>query len=230
MNSFDASILLWLNRYANRSPSVDAAILYLNGSNIFKGAVLMAVVWWLWFAAGERRDRNREILVATIVACFVAIILGRTLASLLPFRVRPLFNTALLFTPPVGAESPLRNWSAFPSDHAMLFSAMATGLMYISLPLGIVAHAYWMLVVGFPRLYIGLHHPTDLIVGAVLGIALTSIANTDRIRRLIVPLPMAWLRAHASSFYACFFMLSVQIGTMFTDLRAFLNAVVRVLG
>ena len=61
------------------------------------------------------------------------------------------------------------DWSAFPSDHAVMYSALAVGLCFVSLRLGLFATVYVVCAICFPRAYLGYHYPTDLLVGAVIG-------------------------------------------------------------
>ena len=133
MNRFDSSLLLWANSFVGRWPHFDNAVVYLSNSELAKGQLFMLLFWWFWFAQEPRRKRNREIIAATFVAAFAAIVLGRVLAAFLPFRVRPSFNKELGFVSLPGTDWS-RSWSSFPSDHAMLFAALATGLFDISAP------------------------------------------------------------------------------------------------
>jgi len=189
------------------------------------------VLCWYWFAPSKPPRKNREIIVATIFSAAAAIVLGRALAHFLPFRIRPLFNPALAFVAPYSeGDWKLRDWSAFPSDHAMLFAAMATGLLALSRRVGAAAWAYWIIVIGLPRAYLGLHHPTDLLAGGLLGGALAWLANREPARQRLAKAPLAWLDAHPASFYACFFLLSFQIATMFDEARSTLSALVKLLG
>lgn len=232
MTGFDEAILHWLNQFAQRSPAFDSTVVFISESALFKGEALMAALWWLWFSTRKDREHNRQVILATLGAIFVSILLGRLLAGgsitgLLPFRSRPLSSPD--FRVPFGFhhQEPFRYWSAFPSDHAMLFSAAATGLFFISRRLGLFAHAYWILVIGFPRLYLGLHYPTDILGGAAIGIATAVFLNWASVRGAIAALPMRWLERHPASFYAAFFVLSVQITELFVDARALILVVLR---
>jgi undecaprenyl-diphosphatase len=119
----------------------------------------------------------------------------------------------------------LEGWSAFPSDHAMLFSALATGLLLVSRRVGVAAHAYWLVVIGLPRVYLGLHYPTDIIAGSVLGALICWAVNVPRVRTLLMSLPLRWQRDHPAAFYVCFFFLCMQVAVMFVDLRTALHGI-----
>jgi len=239
MNAFDAGILHWLNEFAQQSPAFDLAMRFVSTANLLKGELIMMLFWWAWFARGERGDarerasRDRQVLLCTLFACIAAILVGRGLAHFLPFRVRPAYTPALSFVAPYGATNEalgMRLWSSFPSDHAMLFSALATGLLMISRPLGVAAYVYWVAVIGFPRIYLGMHYPTDVIGGAALGAGLAWLACQDAVRRPIVRWPLALLEARPALFYAAFFLFTAEVGSMFNDLRMLLSMVVTHLG
>ena len=231
MNSFDAASLHWLNQFVARSVLFDRTAGYISDSYLFKGEFLMILIWWVWFSPSKPVRKNREIIVTTIFSAAAAIILGRTLAHFLPFRVRPLFDPLFHFPTDSAAQehAKLRDWSAFPSDHAMLFAAMATGLVFASRRIGALAWAYWVIVIGFPRAYLGLHHPTDLIAGGALGATISWAANQARFRARLGRWPLVWADAHPGSFYACFFLFSFQLATMFDEPREIFHGIAKLL-
>jgi undecaprenyl-diphosphatase len=207
----------------------DRAVVYVVNADALKGGFFMVIFWWLWFFPREDRERNREIIASTMAAACAAIFLGRALAIFLPFRLRPEFNPALRFTLPFGAvpAEGFRPWSAFPSDHAMLFVTLSTGLYFISPGLGLAAYAYTFAVVAFPRLYLGFHHPTDILAGALLGLAAAAVANRSRLRGEISRLAKRWHDGHEGSFYAAAYVGSSLIATMFNGPREALLALVK---
>src|SRR5436305_1770769 len=96
-----------------------------------------------------------------------------------------------------------------PSDHAVLFALLAAGLWFQNRFIGCVAACCVMLLIWFPRVYLGIHWPSDILAGAFLGAALAWLARlpalqpgvqsflirdlTDRSRML--HLPPIWLGA-----------------------------------
>ncbi len=239
MNAFDATILHWLNHFARRSHALDAVVVFVSKSNLLKGEALMALTWFLWFRRSPHQRAVREILLATYAGALVAIFLGRVLAGqgifsgLVPFRVRPSANPALDWVEPWTIETAgylPRAWNAFPSDHAMLFAAVATGLLFVSWRIGVFAWLYWVTVIGLPRLYTGLHHPTDLIGGALLGTAIALALNAGRVRAAVARRPLELLDRRPDVFYALFFLFAVQVALMFKEASAVIGEIIRIAG
>src|SRR5689334_5550155 len=52
-NSFDRSILEFLSRPALHSPALDQFAVRLSNDLLLKGGVLMAAMWWIWFASSS---------------------------------------------------------------------------------------------------------------------------------------------------------------------------------
>lgn len=216
MNRFDLSIIVFFNKLANHSRTFDALVEYISNAEIFKGGVLMALLWWVWFRGGKQQRSDREAVLATLAAGVTALFAARTLALTLPFRLRPV----LALDPTRQGETGFfREWSSFPSDHATLFFALATGLLTISRRMGVGALFYVATIICLPRIYLGHHYPTDLIAGGCLGATFGYAANRARIRPALAGLPMRWMERHPSSFYACLFLATYLIATLFQDIR-----------
>jgi len=222
--AFDLEILLFLNQYARSSESMDALIGFISGNHLIKGGVPMALFWWAWFRE-EEHSIVRARLLSTLVACLMAIIVARLLAHALPFRLRPIQNEDLPLVLPFGVFRGriLDGWSSFPSDHAVLFYALATGLFCASRKPGLILLVYTTLLIALPRIYLGLHYPSDILAGAVLGMALTlSLQQSLTLRMVGLPL-QKWSNRRPALFYALFFLLSYQIADMFNSARSMLK-------
>ena len=225
MNPFDVSVLMFFNQFAHRFWSVDAIVFFIAEHDLFKGGVFMALVWWLWFQRDQEasnQDRTRSSILSTLMMCIVAVCVARLFAHLLPFSQRPLYMPELHFQTAytIPTNYYLETWSSFPSDHAAMFFTLATGLYCVARPVGIVAYVYAFVVAGFARVYLGFHWPSDIIVGAALGIAMGWVGMWPRVRHWLSRPGLKWLQAHPGSFYAALFLLTYQTAVLFGDLRA----------
>src|SRR5437870_13428126 len=61
----------------------------------------------------------------------------------------------------------------------------------------------------------GIHYPTDLVAGALLGSGAAALGKIARVRTAVVGPLLQWLRKYPGLFYACFFAASFQIATGF---------------
>lgn len=188
----------------------------------------MVMIWWLWFSPNGAQRRAH--LVAVLSASLLGLVLARVLAPTLPFRDRPLHHLELAQVRFPIPSRMLDGWSSFPSDHAVYFFALATGILLISRKLGIFALAFAVLYVCLPRLYLGLHWATDLLAGAALGTAMALLLSRAAIRDRLSRPALRWLEKHPASFYAAFFLFTYQMAEMFDGLRTFASALSRLLG
>jgi membrane-associated phospholipid phosphatase len=228
VNPFDASILHFLNMFAQHSWVFDRTVVLLEANMLFKGVLAMSVFWWLWFRDANGPSQQRSILLFGLIASNVGIVVARMMAHFLPFRERPLHNPSLHFQLPFAADpTALIGWSSFPSDHATLFFGLAFTFFCVSRPLGIAAFAYVCIVICLPRLYLGYHYPTDILAGALLGIGLVSLGRVQRVRYTVTSPFFRWLKKSPSSFYLCLFFFSFSLAQQFEDLRSLAKVVLQ---
>ena len=221
MNFLDSWIMTHLNLLARRSWVFDEAVAFVSVNDLLKGGVLMLVVWWAWFRTDNRAAKERDHIVATMLSCVVALAVGRLLVITLPFRLRPLHEMGLNFVAPYGvSEDALAKLSSFPSDHAVLFFALVTGLFFISRTLGAVALVYTIVVVALPRMYLGLHYPTDILAGAVVGVTISWIGNACFLGTRSVHSIRDMASARPMYFYPALFFVTYQIADLFESSRA----------
>jgi undecaprenyl-diphosphatase len=220
MNAFDAGILSFLNQFANQWPAFDQAVTYVAMHNAFKGGVLVALIWLLWARDAGKTCETRQRLVCTYLSCLAAIAIARGLSWLLPFRTRPIHDEELGFVPTYGMHAASQvDWSAMPSDHAVLFYALSVGILMASQKAGLFALVYTTVVIAAPRVYLGLHYPTDIIVGATVGgtIAWCGVAHVFNER--VSPKLIEYSRKRPWLFYAGFVFVSLEIVSLFEGVR-----------
>lgn len=136
------------------------------------GITYSATSGLIWFVLGflmTGSQRWRRCGVSVVVAVAATYILVDLVIKPLVCRERP-FDVAdfdLLISAP-------DTWS-FPSGHTASAFAGATAILIHSRKWGCLALAYAVLV-GISRLYLCVHWPTDVVAGALIGIAVTILA------------------------------------------------------
>lgn len=218
--SWDHTVSLWLNGFAGSNPALDRFVYNIADSAMLKGGLFMAFFWWLWFKRDDATTERRQTILTALAGAISAIAIARVLQLLLPFRERPLHNDALNLTPPtVVNPDTLDGWSSFPSDHAVLFFALALAVWRLNRPLGIFAFLWSSLAICLPRVFLGYHYATDVLVGAITGIVIMQIAFVILRPRLLAQPLLRWEKAHAMSFYCAAFLASLQLAVLFRDVR-----------
>lgn len=220
MNVFDTAIQTFLTGVAADLPILNHPIRVLAALYTFKGLALVAVLWWIWFKPGQRAEWEREMVVATILSALLALATFRIVAHFLPFRMRPVYNPELHLQFPsddLGAAV-LPTWSSFPSDHAMLWVSVATGIFLVWRAVGVLALLHTAIFICLPRVYLGWHYPTDILAGAAFGAATTWTMTRDAVRtRFAVPI-LRWLQKSPGPGYTLLFALCFELVTQFEEL------------
>jgi len=221
----DLGIVGLLNRFARRSWSFDISVQEVSHSALLQG-VMVALFWGAWFAPSDpfAARRKRETLLASLIGVYATVALAILLRATLPFRTRPALDPVLGFEAPYSLSPMIHsNSTSLPAGHAAVFFALAAGLWAISLALGILGFFYALVVVCLPRIYLGLHYPTDILVGA--GLAILTVSSVIEILRNgpLVRHLLAWSERHPTPFYTLLFLCSLDIAMEFSSVRPFLR-------
>lgn len=225
----DRELLRLANAIVGHSQAIDQALRDGSRDSWVKSGLSVAVLMLAWVVAigqGEAGDRLRCKIFGVIAAMVAAIATGRALALLMPFRLRPVHSPDIVLTPPlVPIYPPGADWSSLPSDHAVMFAAVATGILFIHRGLGLLVWAQVAIFVMLPRVAAGLHWPFDVMLGAVIGAGIAVFAAPCA-RRWIENTGLAALcrrRMYLSTF--AFLLVLHQMSHMFDQTRATLSGV-----
>lgn len=165
MNQFEASIILWIQENL-RGPmdGVVKFITYLGDDGILWIAMGIVLLFW---------KKTRPIGVTVLLSLLFDYLIINVALKALVARPRP-FVVNELITPLVTNVSPYRS---FPSGHSGgSFSAMFALYKWVPKRIGIPA-LILATMVALSRLYVGVHYPTDIIAGCVIGFICSVLAN-----------------------------------------------------
>ena len=191
--SIEWSILHTLNDFLFHHDGVEDPLLaFVNASEaLFVGVLLLVFL----FANGERHRAWRRATVAAVLSAGVALALAKVLSEIVdrsrPFVVDP--SGVHLFAG--HAADP-----GFPSDHATGAFAVAMAIYLRNRLWGSVALVA-AAVLSIGRVAIGVHFPSDVLAGAVLGCGVALLLYLGPIRSRIdrlADLLGGWLEALVS--------------------------------
>jgi undecaprenyl-diphosphatase len=190
----DYHVFHWANELAARHDSFEDPLkVYVQASEVIFALGLVAL-----FLVGRRL---RRAAVAAGLSAGVALIVAHFLAAAID-RHRPFVDHPLAHNFLAHASDP-----GFPSDHATGAFAIAFALVLRDRVIGTVALVL-ALVLSFGRVALGVHYPSDVFAGAVLGLMAALVlwlpALRERVDRLadalgrLVPFPTTWAARRSS--------------------------------
>jgi len=230
MERLDIWLFEAVNGLAGVSALLDGIVRFVSGSDVLKGLPVMLLWWGLWFKARDDQREARAKLIAVLACAIGAIVVGRGLAAMLPFRLRPMHDPTVDSILPIGAwERTLGGWSSMPSDHAVLFFALAMGTFFVHRTVGYLLLAHAVIVIGLPRIFMGFHYPSDIAAGALLGLLLAALLM-PRVSSAVTRSRFFQVERDAPHFvYPLLFFLTFQTATLFDSARDFVASAWRAL-
>jgi len=212
----DEYVSLLVARSASQNGVINHAVNIASEATVVTGGLLIALVWGCWFNDSARATRER--LLLGFGAVLITAVLSRVLQVSLPLRLRPMHDLASGFLPLPGIDPALaHHWGSFPSDHAALFFALVTVIWQRSRWLGVVALISALYGV-LPRIYVGLHYVSDVTGGALLGVAFVLLFERFGPRAL-AHRGVGWEQRLPGLFYGAAFLVSLEVATLFEDIR-----------
>lgn len=163
---------------------LDAVMPLITDAKIWAPFLLCAWLWLLFGAGGKRR----AVALLLLLAIGASDQLSSAVVKKRVGRKRPccMEADARLLVPCKGSKS-------FPSSHASNTAAAAAIVWLEAGPVAGAVMAFLSFVVGYSRIYIGVHYPFDVMAGWLLGIAVAYLVV--RIRRRFWPVSRAPTRS-----------------------------------
>jgi undecaprenyl-diphosphatase len=224
----DVRLELFLNQFVGRYPWLDTAITNLNTFTLVNSVV---VVFFLWLVLFDRKRSGQlregfDLLIGSAFFSLVATMAARALTFVLPFRDSPSLDPSIGFHIPGHIHLTVMTWSSIPSDQATLFFALASGIFMVSRRVGCIAIAWVSLTICFPLIYLGINWPTDVLLGALLGVSFSQLSRVRFIRKVVSQLVTRWHQIHPRMFYAVLFLWTFEAASTFGNVRHILKFIV----
>lgn len=163
--NLDGGFLLFLQESV-RHPMLDSLMIFIttlgDGGMIWIGATILLLI----------PKKTRNIGMMSAAALLGSLIINNNLIKNIVQRPRPFVTfTDLQIIIPTPSEY------SFPSGHtSSSFAAAAVFYRYLPKKAGVPSVILAGLI-GFSRLYVGVHYPTDVIAGVIMGILLSYLAE-----------------------------------------------------
>ena len=156
MDTLDAKLILYIQNHC-RKPFLDPIMIFITN---FGNAVWFTAGFYLWLSGSDAA--SGKYILATLF-------LSWGLTSLV---LKPLIGRTRVYhaVPSLVAIIPEPKDKAFPSAHAaMAFAGAFAILFHLPVSFGIAAMAF-ALIMGYSRMYVGVHYLSDVLGGLVTGL------------------------------------------------------------
>ena len=179
-HSLDVAIVLFFNKFCGKSQFWDTLALLFLSVDALRTAILVALVIGIWQYGKSKSDTNAQ---RRVLFVFFSIILTLGTIEILNALIdspRPIITLGNLIYNPITTSDTQLLWKdgwvrnpkhgSFPSDTIALLATIACGLFLWNKLLGLFAFLFILVTGIIPRLYFGLHYPSDMATGVITAI------------------------------------------------------------
>lgn len=194
--NWDTSIVLFFNQFCGKSKSLDTLVLLFLSVDALRTAILVALVIGVWEYGNIKKDLKANKRVIAILFSIVITLGVIEILNALIQSPRPIVTYERLIKSPITTDDTSILWrdgwvrnpkhGSFPSDTVALLSTMAVGLFLYSRTVGMLAFLFVLFGGIFPRLYFGLHYPSDMLLGVIISIISTLLVEKIKLFDLII--------------------------------------------
>ncbi|PFN14786.1 undecaprenyl-diphosphatase [Bacillus cereus] len=157
INNLDYNGFRYINEHVKENTYIDYLMIFFAEYAQYMFILIFMILWL------NKKYKNKTCVIQAIIACCLAFVFNRII-GLFFYRERP-FVSHLNINQLVEHTAN----ASFPSDHATSAFAIAITLCLYEKRLGKVFLLLAFLI-AFSRVWVGVHYPLDVLIGAVLGL------------------------------------------------------------
>lgn len=158
VSGLDEKIFNGVNQFTGKNVCLDSAAIFF--AENFQYFVVLLLVFIL---ATNYRKYLKMAVAAVVAAVFSRFIVTEIIRFIFP-RIRPFVEKSVNILINYNSKEP-----SFPSGHAAFFFAMAMVVYFNSKKLG-AAFFIFAFLISISRVFSGIHWPSDILAGALVGI------------------------------------------------------------
>lgn len=170
--TLNEQLFFFFNSFAGRSAFVDSAIVFV-GNDLPFLLIGFTLVYFIFI----RRSAQRFTLLS------LAVLAAALVTEVLKWAI---FRHPRPFVALDGVTQLIQisAFDSFPSQHATIFAALATGMFIYDRSVG-VWYIVMAICIGIARIMAGIHYPFDILTGFFIGFLMTYLAYY-LLRKLII--------------------------------------------
>lgn len=165
MNSLDISLFRFINDLGFHWTFFNPILVFITEYSVYILAFWMIFQWFFI----KEKVRTRTILAGAILSFIISEMIGKVLGVFVehpqPFATLPHVNQLI--------SHEIDN--SFPSDHTLLFFSICMMLFLGSKSSKRIFYLLIAALVGFSRIWVGVHYPMDVLVAAFIGTIVSSM-------------------------------------------------------
>jgi len=183
----DIEIVKFFNQFCGKSQFLDTLGLIFLSVDALRTAILVSIIIGIWAYGQSKNDlfskkKALSILFIIVFSLSIIEILNAVIDS-----PRPIVTYESVINNPIITKNTKALWvdgwarnskhGSFPSDTVALLAAMAFGIFSWNRTIGIIAILFVTFAGILPRLYFGLHYPSDMIIGLLISLISCMVVN-----------------------------------------------------
>jgi len=175
-SSLDIAIATFLAQLLGRHPLFDLGVQSMIRHGLLGGFWYACALFFLWLqVARENKDEVRLRVMTLITGSVITIGLTFLAASLVSWPPPHQYSELTNLFPNYIERNPTMN--CFPSQSTAVYGSIAAGVYSVRKNLGLILWLALPVAVSLPRMYVGGHYFTDVVVGVALALIGYGIAR-----------------------------------------------------